>query len=174
MIGVHNERAIVRAVEHLVVIIIPVTGIAVSIAIGIGLIGVRNERAIVRAVEHLVVIIVGVAGVAFIIVISVCLVRISGIGTVIRTIGFTIIIAIGNAARALAYSHDLVNDIIGPLIIRLLQRVICIFEGGHSAGKPNLANIRKFKIKGVTKTILGDQLVFSTHHESYLALTSFR
>ena len=139
------------------------------------MIGVTDQGAIVRAVEHLVVIIVRIAGIALVIVISVCLVRISGIGTVIRTIGFTIIIAIGNAAaRPLANSHDLVNDIIRPLIIRLLQGIICIFEGGHGAGEPHLANIRKFKIEGVTKTILGDQLVFSTHHEPYLALASFR
>ena len=61
--GVRDERAVVGAVGDRVVVVVGVAGVALGVAVGVGLARVHRQRAVVGAVGDRVAVVVEVLGV---------------------------------------------------------------------------------------------------------------
>ena len=102
LILVRGERAVVRGVRDVVVVVVEVAGIALLVEIGVRLVRVRDRRAVVERVEVAVAVVVHLAVVADAVVVVVGLSRVRLRTAVVARVRDTVCVVVRVAGVALA------------------------------------------------------------------------
>ena len=131
MIGICDQRAVVRGIRYLVFILILeiITSVANPIVVQIFLPCIGNERTVVDIVILFITILVVITRVTDVIPVQILLTRISRIGAVIDVVCHTVVVAIiGGTPATLANRNEVLRDVIRQYVIRLLNRSLCVLE----------------------------------------------